>query len=93
MEEKLADSESTKPEGDGDGDGSEQGEHRIYCRPVYNSIEFLLLLEFLNRYVVDHGNTIAKDITAEECTGTRMLLRSHVPILDVDVNVGHSIFE
>lgn len=90
MEEKLADSESTKPEGDGDGDGSEQGEHRIYCRPVYDSIEFLLLLEFLNRYVVDHGNSIAKDITAEECTGTRMLLLSHVLILDVGVNVGHS---
>jgi hypothetical protein len=44
--------------------------------------------------VVDHGNSIAKDITAEECTGTMMLLLSHVPILDVGVNVGHSkIFE
>lgn len=38
---------------------------QFYCRPVYDCIEFLLLLEFIKQCVVDKGNgkTIAKDVS------------------------------
>lgn len=35
---------------------------QFYCRPVYDCIEFLLLVEFIKQDVVDNGKTIARDI-------------------------------
>ncbi|XP_024403575.1 uncharacterized protein [Physcomitrium patens] len=41
-----------------------RGNHwQFYCRPVYDCIEFLLLLEFIKQHVVENGTTIAKELS------------------------------
>lgn len=43
--------------------GFKDNQWQFYCRPVYDCIEFLLLLEFIKQYVVDNANTIARDVS------------------------------
>lgn len=45
--------------------GFKDNQWQFYCRPVYNCVEFLLLLEFIKQYVVDNGKTIARDISEQ----------------------------
>ena len=52
---------------------------QFYCRPVYDCIEFLLLLEFVKQHVVDIGKNIARDcseIAGMESLGLWMHLTS-----------------
>lgn len=36
---------------------------RLHRRPIYDGIEFLLLVEFLRRYVVENGESLARQMT------------------------------
>jgi len=45
--------------------GFRDNQWQFYCRPVYDCVEFLLLLEFIKQYVVDNGKTIARDISGK----------------------------
>jgi hypothetical protein len=67
MEEKLMDGGAAKPQGDPweaaastsapPGAALKHNHWQFYCRPVYDCIEFLLLLEFVKQFVVARDNS------------------------------------